>query len=672
MTDYVFLNKEFDKFADAMDRQLHLMLTSGNPIVKVAVEESLFSLYLENIAPEHNPIFRERRYFDGNYDHNYIRRLGNIAMITPDYKRVTLWDFETDTIFEDARKAMQVAVQNGTIVDAFLEKEKVAGHKPNADAQEPSIIWQHYYAELPKEFVNTRNIDTVRGKHRDAVAVLKRTVEEVNLDDLHTVLDLIASNAIYRGAEFKEKLESWVGLKQRYDQTPTQEFLWYEGMKHGRALGHRNTVIGSLLTDLYNGDDLEKAVKAYEARVAPSNYKRPTALVTPKMIQEAEEKLRELGYLDSIYRRPAKLTDLPADKLLFTSQEQKSLSVFDDLTKDAKASTKKVDPETAQDITLEQLYAYLPECSQVELLPTANLKGNQMVLTAAKDESAPSPFLWSNTLSWAYINGDTADAIAMRVKNAGGEIDADVRVSLSWENADDLDLHIVRVSNKQHLYYGNPRQFGAVLDVDANAFNIVEEPVENIFWDHIENMPNGTYQVYVDRYSHRRDSNVGFDIQFATRDSSVTYHHRDNNVNRRKTLITLVKDAKGVRVENVHGDLVETATSVTEATFIPVKHILLSPNMWDGEIGNKHVFLLTDDVVVDQPVRGFFNEQLESKLASHRKVTEILGTKLKLEASEFDHPDVAKGYGFSSTMDANFILRLTKGRQRVLVHVSVK
>lgn len=148
MTDYVFLNKEFDKFADAMNRQLKLMLTSGNPIVKVAVEESLFSLYLKNIAPEHNPIFRERRYFDGNYDHNYLRRLGNIAMITPDYQRVTLWDFETDTIFEGARKAMQAAVQNGTIVDSFLEKEKVAGHKPNADAQEPSIIWQQFILTL--------------------------------------------------------------------------------------------------------------------------------------------------------------------------------------------------------------------------------------------------------------------------------------------------------------------------------------------------------------------------------------------------------------------------------------------------------------------------------------------------------------------------------------------
>lgn len=57
MTDYVFLNKEFDKFADAMNRQLKLMLTSGNPIVKVAVEESLFSLYLKKHRARAQPNF---------------------------------------------------------------------------------------------------------------------------------------------------------------------------------------------------------------------------------------------------------------------------------------------------------------------------------------------------------------------------------------------------------------------------------------------------------------------------------------------------------------------------------------------------------------------------------------------------------------------------------------
>ena len=95
--------------------------------------------------------------------------------------------------------------------------------------------------------------------------------------------------------------------------------------------------------------------------------------------------------------------------------------------------------------------------------------------------------------------------------------------------------------------------------------------------------------------------------------------------------------------------------------------------MWDEEIGNKHILLLTDDVEVDSPVRGFFNEQLNSKLEGHRKVTEILGSKLKISANEFEGDGIAKGYGFSSTLDNNFILRLTYNNNRKeLVHVSVK
>ena len=72
-------------------------------------------------------------------------------------------------------------------------------------------------------------------------------------------------------------------------------------------------------------------------------------------------------------------------------------------------------------------------------------------------------------------------------------------------------------------------------------------------------------------------------------------------------------------------------------------------------------------------IRGFFNEQLNSKLTPHRKVTEILGSKLKIPAAEFEPSDVAKGYGFSETKDANLILRLTysNGRKE-LVHVSIK
>ena len=674
-TDFNLLNQHFDAFSDQIQHQLQLILESGNPIVRIQPRVAdLSDLYVDSIPAEFNPIFRERRYFDGQYDRNFIRRIGTIAMITPDYKVVSLWDFETATLFESTRKTLADAIHQGVIQDAFLESERVAGHLPNVDSQEPSITWTHYYVELPNHVVDTYSKDEVLGRHRDAVQVFRRTMTEVNLSDLETVLDLINENQLYRGEEFKGAIENWMTFKSKFNANTTDAYIWYHALESGRGIGFRNTVIGTLLTDLYNGEELEKAVRAYESRVAPSNYKRPTSLVTPKMVENAKQTLAELGFLESVYRRAARLTDIPSTQFLFTTQATRALSVFDELTQDANASTKNVTADKATTITLAEFLERLPHCSQVELLPTAALKGNQVVLTDAVDKSAPTPFAWNNTLSWAYANSDTADAITQRVKDAGGEIDAHLRVSLSWNNADDLDLAVYSHKCRRKVWFRQRRDFGAHLDVDANAvpFKLTDEPVENIYWKNASHLVDGTYDVIVNRYNHRRTQNVGFDVQVATRSGVRQFHMDTNNVEDKRILSIVVRGGQ-ITIENVASDVKELAVAANANTFIPVKHVLLSPNMWETPIGNRHVFLLTDDVMVDEPVRGFFNEQLNSKLTPHRKVTEILGTKLKIDPADFNVDGIAKGYGFSATMDATFIVRLTDSfGRRELVHVSVK
>ena len=670
---YTRLNKHFDDFADEIMAQFKHMVESGNPLVRVSPQVSLFTTYLENIEPDDNPVFRERRDFDGTYDHNFIRRIGNLAMITPDYKLVSLWDFESHTLFENAREALSKAVHHGQIVDIYLEKERIAGHKPNADNENPSIIWEHYYVELPDKLVNTRDIDTKKHEARDAHDVLKRTVQEVNIEDLHTIIDLIQENNLYRGQEFLSNLQKWVALKEDYDKNPSEEYLWFNAIKHGRSIGYRSTVIGTLISDLYDGTDLENAIKMYESKVAPHNYKRPKSIVTTKMVEDAKETLEKLGFLESIYRRAAKLTDIPADKILFTSQEQKALNVFDDMTKDSKASTKKTKIDDAKEMSIKDLLAELKDLQKLELLPTNALQANQLVLTEAVNQDAPSPFLWSNTLSWAYINSDTADAVTMRVKNAGGNVDGDVRVSLSWDNKDDLDLSVYKDNDEYNcIYYGRRRELGGELDVDANAHSIVDEPVENIFWKSINNLANGKYTVKINNFNKRTNENQSFTLQFATTEGIQTFTYPDNDVNH-KPFLVFEKENNTVKLIQISEELQCQSNTVSSDKFIEVKHVLMSPNKWEKEIGNKHFILLTEDVEVNEPVRGFFNEQLNSQLTPHRKVTEILGSKLKIQPVDFESNDVAKGYGFSETMDANLILRLTynNGRKE-LVHVSIK
>lgn len=514
----------------------------------------------------------------------------------------------------------------------------------------------------------------IQAKHevRDAHDVLKRTVQEVNIEDLHTVIDLIKENNLYRGQEFLSNLQKWVVLKKDYDKHQSEEYLWFNAIKFGRSVGYRSTVIGTLISDLYNGTDLETAIKMYESKVAPHNYKRPKSIVTAKMVEEAKETLEQLGFLDSIYRRAAKLTDIPADKILFTSQEQKAFNVFDDMTKDSKASTKKTKIEDAKEMSIQDLLKELKDLQKLELLPTNALQANQLVLTEAVNQDAPSPFLWSNKLSWAYINSDTADAVTMRVKNAGGNVDGDVRVSLSWDNKDDLDLSLYKVGSRYKIYFGNRNEFGGTLDVDANAWSIMSEPVENIFWHNMHDLKDGKYVVIVNNYQKRTNESQGFKLQFATTEEIVTFTHPHNDV-KHKEFLTFEKSNGSVKLININKELVSQGKSISSDKFIEVKHVLMSPNTWNKEIGNKHFILLTEDIEVNEPVRGFFNEQLNSQLTPHRKVTEILGSKLKIQPVDFESNDVAKGYGFSETMDANLILRLTytNGRKE-LVHVSIK
>lgn len=103
-TNYETLQKEATIFAKEIYAQLDLMTKSGNPIVELDYEGDIAEVYLDNIPKEYNPIFRERRYFDGNYDKRFLRAVGNMAMITEDYKVVSLWDFESETFLEQQGK----------------------------------------------------------------------------------------------------------------------------------------------------------------------------------------------------------------------------------------------------------------------------------------------------------------------------------------------------------------------------------------------------------------------------------------------------------------------------------------------------------------------------------------------------------------------------------------
>jgi hypothetical protein len=252
---------------------------------------------------------------------------------------------------------------------------------------------------------------------------------------------------------------------------------------------------------------------------------------------------------------------------------------------------------------------------------------------------------WGNGFAWCY-DGDAADSIKARVKVAGGNVNALLRVSLSWFNHDDLDIHCLDADGR-HISWANKIN---TLDVDMNAnSHRSRTPVENLAWNYLA---DGKYEVFVHQYSKRESVDVGFEIEYA-HGSDVRRLSYPKAVRSQDKVPVCVFHAKSGKVTEVtfNSAFVDGASStekwgVSTGGMVPVETVMLSPNYWGEQgSGNKHHLFMLKGCLNPDPVRGFFLEQLRGDLHQHRKVFEVLGAKLKAAPSESQ----LSGVGFSTT-----------------------
>ena len=124
--------------------------------------------------------------------------------------------------------------------------------------------------------------------------------------------------------------------------------------------------------------------------------------------------------------------------------------------------------------------------------------------------------------------------------------------------------------------------------------------------------------------------------------------------------------SKGIQIRELIPSTSHSSVSlwnIDTNKFHKVNVMMLSPNYWDEQgIGNKHYFFMLDDCKNPEPVRGFFNEYLNSELTPHRKVFEVLADKMKTPYQEHQ----LSGLGFSSTMRNSVIVKVDGTFSRTL------
>lgn len=682
---------EFTEMRNKLMENFNEMVKDVDHLFEVAVDkDELWNLYLDSFPAGTNEIYRERRWHDCSCCHQFIKTIGNVVVIK-NGEITTIWDFRTDdSTYQPVLDALSSFIKSHAVSDIFVSKFKKIGTLQNYEELENGKVqeWTHFYLELPDKFVDrsSRSEGDIKGGFRDTRNVFKRSLDEITMDSIDTILELINSNTLYKGEEWKGVLGEFKKYKKEYDKLTSDverdNYAWEQSVKAGIAIGRiRNHSIGTLLVNVSEEMDLDTAVKKYEQIVAPANYKRPKAIYTKKMLEDAKKTITELGYLDSLQRRFANLDDITVNNILFSNRDAAKRivgadDIFGEMEKNIAVNPRKfskVDEISATDF----IDKVIPTAKEVEVFVENKHDKNFVSMIAPCNKEAKTMFKWNNGLSWAYTGNITDSDMKQNVKAAGGNVDGVLRFSIQWNESgkdnSDLDAHCIE-PNGHEIFFGSDRKprmssMGGQLDIDITQPNTQmpgKASVENITWLDKSRMKPGVYKFFVNQYAARGSKGFRAEVEFDGEIHSFEYN-RPVSGNVQVAEVTMDNNGNFAIKEKLSGNSTISSRNiwgVNTNQFVPVSVISYSPNYFDEQdgIGHRHLFFFLKDCVNTEEPNGYYNEFLKNELAEHKRVFEALGAKCHVEDTE----DQLSGIGFSMTKRAELIVKVKGATERIM------
>lgn len=659
---------------------------------------------------DNDPVFRspDSSLHNCNTCNNFLRRYGNIVAIDGQFNLMSIFDIyelsENSEYFNTMANLSNLIKSSG-ISEVFVEtfdslnslpyesckksqskyRLGIASNVKQYTADEAMKygvvksgeirIFKHFHLDLPSQFVDQtgKSIEAIQAFHRDNKNVFKRGLDEISIDTLQLVKELIQQGSMLDGQTHLHKVEAFLNYAKVYatiDSNKKDRWCWDQSYNLNIAK-FRNELIGVLCTELAEGKDLNDAVKAWNIRVDPANYHKAKPVITESQKARVSQFLEDNDFTESFDRRFATLSDIKVSEILHTNAGNgniKSVSLFDGI-KTTPSRHKRNEFDNVETVTIEKFMTeILPNCTSVEAYLTNKHAGNLVSLTTAKNPDSKRIFKWANNFSWTY-NGNLAgkSQIKQAVKSAGGKVDGVLRFSISW-NEDgksivDFDAHAIQ-PDRCEIYYanfkGHKTSMSGFLDVDMISPR--HQGVENITWDNKSKMRDGEYLFY--NHNFNGGSNTGFRAEVEFEGESFTYEYQGNAQGKIKVATVTLKNGQ-FAIEH-HLPVVDSISKdlygLPSNNFHKVNLICLSPNHWDGQVGNKHYFFMLDGAKSPNSIRSFHNENLRAELLDFKREMEILGLIKQVESTEGQ----LSGLGFNCTINDELIVRLSGTFKRVL------
>lgn len=673
---------EFHKFNSLLQNHVNKMVKDQDRLYIVGIDKDiLWNKYLDSFPEGTNPMFRNRREYDCSCCRHFVKSFGNVVAIDGN-KVVTIWDFETnDSTFQPVIDSLSKIIKEHSIESVFVTTDVKFGTIKSIEHKDGNLItWDHFHYELPLKFRNSSH-DTnasLQGNYNAVKDVFKRSLEEIDSEALMTVSELISQNSLYKGEEYKHIVDKFKVAHKEYSKLTSDSgkelFLWTKSATLHESISKiKNTVIGTLLIDLTNGVDADTAVSAYERKTAPTNYKRPKAIFTARMIEDAKKTLEREGLLDSLERRHATIDDITVNNILFRNRnvvKKMKGDIFDDLLVTSVGANVSKKFDRVEEIPIDKFVKdVLPNATNLEVMLENRHSSNLVSLIASKNSECETLFKWNNRFSWAY-NKNLTDSMKENVKAAGGKVDGDLRFSIQWnDNGDcqnDFDAHCIE-PNKNKIFFGQKRSIYSNGELDVDIIHPTQVAVENIVFPSRSKMREGVYTFSVHNYNHK-GGRSGFSAEIEFDGEIFSFECRRDVRQSENVEVAKVEYSKKNGFKMI-SSLSSTSQSkkvwnLQTCQFHPVSVCMYSPNYWDEQdgIGHRHYFFMLKDCINDTEPNGFFNEFLKEKLLKHNRVFEALGGKMKVENSN----DQLSGLGFSSTKRDHLTVKVEGSISRIL------
>lgn len=663
---------EFKEFNEKIQEQFYKMQETGKLFTVNIDKDELWKQYLASYPEGSDPLLFEATEHNCNSCKKFIKAVAGCVIIKNN-KLVTIWDIKVEDEYKVVAKTMKKLVKSSSIKNKFfirpnITANQIVGELPNTVKPDNTTLFRdkigmtftHFNVKVDKEFIK-EDSPTILAKIEGKFISHKRSLEEIPMSSVEIVKELIAGD-LYRGTEMLPAVEQFEELLKGYTESKDKDtYLWSVLDTQGQPI--RTTVIGTLLLDVTT-EDLEIAVKKFESKTAPSNYKRTAGVVTPRMKEMAMKVINDEGIEDSLYKRYAVLNDVSVNDVLFvdskvSSKMQDGIAGLMEQGVTSKPSLGKTRSTISLDTFMSDI---LPKSKEISMLVENKNVGNFVSLIAPQVVDAPNIQQWDNNFSWAY-NGGLTDSMKERVKSAGGDVEGILRFSIQWnedmeDRSNDLDAHCQEPDGGCHIYFSkkNCSRSTGSLDVDVTRPSN-KIAVENITYQSTKSMLDGAYRFYVHNYSGRNINGFRAEIEM---DGVVHPFNYSSPVTSDVTvgIVTLKNGKFTLETELSSEESTKEVWGIKTQELVKVDSIMLSPNFWsDNAIGNKHTFFMLEGCRNDSSIRGLYNEHLDPKYRDIRKSIDMLAPMLQCKQSDKQ----ISGIGISSTKrdEFTFVVRGT-------------